>query len=469
MKQILKDPIILCLLISLGSLYGLILFNYIGRYKSYALQVEKFFIYVFLITIAGATGATIMPFPKLHPRALSNVAITPTTVMIQLAFYGMIVMILSPRLRYTLRDMVSVANVLLVRDPFLITTLILIGLSRFWSDTPDVTFKTSLVYLATSLVAIYVGKQYSWSELFEIGKVVSLILLLVSFGYSFTSSGKDFEGAWVGIIGHKNQFCFVTLFGAIIWFVNALYYPRSRNFSIFVFVLSLIAINQGKSGAAKVLVVCLLALWFYLGTAKKLPSQWAFVSVVLFMIVSVCLTIIVTENLKFIVVDTLNKDLTITGRTDFWPLIIDKLNERPFLGYGIDGFWQPWRDADNPARSIVVIKTQFVPPHSHNGFLDLACDLGYVGLVVFMGSFFTSIAKAVTYLGRAPMPEAGLPLLLLTYILMTNLTETGLLGVTSLWFWYIVIAVRTSLDTANNSVREQPYYIQDDLTVAQRR
>lgn len=458
MKQILKDPVILCLLLSLGILGFLILFNYIGRYKGYALQAEKFFIYIFLITIIGATGATIMPFPKLHLRALSNVSITPTTVTIQLAFYGMILLVLSPRLRYTLRDFVSVLSVLLRGDPFLVLTFILIGLSRFWSDTPDVTLKASLVYLATSFIAIYVGKQYSWLELFEIAKVVSLIVLFVSFGYSLTSSGKDLEGAWVGILGHKNQFCFVMLFGAVIWFINAIYYPRARTFSIFIFILSLIAINQGKSGAARVLVVCLLALWFYLGSAKKLPPQWAFVSVVLFMIASVCLTIVVTENLKFIVVDTLNKDLTLTGRTEFWPLIIDKLNERPLLGYGIDGFWQPWRDADNPARSIVVVRTQFVPPHSHNGFLDLACDLGYLGLVIFLGSFFTSIAKAVTYLGRAPMPEAGLPILLLTYTLMTNLTETGLLGVTSLWFWYIVIAVRTSLDTVGNSAREQRYY-----------
>jgi hypothetical protein len=45
----------------------------------------------------------------------------------------------------------------------------------------------------------------------------------------------------------------------------------------------------------------------------------AIVSVILFMILSVGLTILVTENIEFIVVDTLNKDLTLTGRTDFWP------------------------------------------------------------------------------------------------------------------------------------------------------
>jgi hypothetical protein len=31
---------------------------------------------------------------------------------------------------------------------------------------------------------------------------------------------------------------------------------------------------------------------------------------------------------------------------------------------------------------------------------------------------------------------------------MTNLTETGLIGVTSIWFWYVVTTVRLTLDTS---------------------
>lgn len=455
MKQLLKDPLVLCLLLVAGFLYLLVIFHVVGRNKFYALLLEKTYLFLFLITIAGATGVTLNPLTKLHPKILSNVSVTPPTVLAQIGFYSTIPLLLVGRFRHTLRDAISVVVTLFTRDPFLINLFFLIAFSAFWSETPDITLKSSLVYLAISGVAIYVGKQYSWSELFEIGKWTSLILLGTSILYSLGGSGKDESGAWVGIIGHKNQFCFVMVFGVILWFVNALYDKKQRVFSIFVILLGLLAINQGGSGASRVMVVCLFALWFYLGFAKKLPPQWAFVSVVLFMILSVCLTIIVTENLEFIVVDTLNKDLTLTGRTDFWPLIIDKINERPFLGYGIDGFWQPWRGPDNPARSIIVVATQFAPPHSHNGFLDLACDLGYVGLAVFIGSFFSSIAKAVVYLSRAPMPEAGLPLLLITYTLMTNLTETGLLGATSVWFWYVVIAVRTSLDTTARAVRVQ--------------
>jgi O-antigen ligase len=173
--------------------------------------------------------------------------------------------------------------------------------------------------------------------------------------------------------------------------------------------------------------------------------QWAFVSIIVFFIISICLMILVIENLEFIVVDTLNKDLTLTGRTLFWPIIIDKINQKPIVGYGIGGFWQGWRGLDNPAQDVIN-PNGFVPPHSHNGFLDIATDLGWLGMTLYILSFINTLGKAVIYLSKEKMPEAGIPLILLTFILMTNITETGLLGVNILWFWYIVIAVKGSFN-----------------------
>jgi O-antigen ligase len=142
--------------------------------------------------------------------------------------------------------------------------------------------------------------------------------------------------------------------------------------------------------------------------------------------------------------------MTLTGRTDFWPQILAKIMHRPLLGYGVGGFWQPWRGSDNPAADIIVAKSLFRPQHSHNGFLELGVELGFLGLLLFVISLFSNIAKAIMHLSYTKQPEGGLPLLLLTYALMTNLTETGLLGVTIVWFWYVVLTVRLSLDTTGS-------------------
>jgi hypothetical protein len=81
-------------------------------------------------------------------------------------------------------------------------------------------------------------------------------------------------------------------------------------------------------------------------------------------------------------------------------------------------------------------------------------ELGWLGVALFACSFFNNVAKAVVYLSRTRLPESGLPLLLLTYNLMTNMTETGLVGITSMWFWYVVTTVRLTLDTSENGYRE---------------
>ncbi len=447
MKEILKDPFLLSIIIGMAVIYILMIYNAAAKNPKLALGLEKIFAGIFLFSISGATGATVMPFKKLHPQNLANFNTTPMTIIMQLGIYGVFILILSPRLSQTIKDIIKVAVNIIIFAPYMAVLLFLISLSVFWSDTPAHTLKASLVILETAAVAIYIGKQYKWGELYPFIRYVNLFVLL----YSLTKTSPTGDGNWTGILGHKNQFSFFMAQTAVLWLVHAIYSPKQRNFSVLIFLLALIGLQKGGSGASKVLVIVLFSLWGYLGAVKKLPVRVAFVSVILFLIVSICLGMVILNNLEAIVVDGLGKDMTLTGRTEFWPQIVDKINERPLLGYGVGGFWQPWRGIDNPAANIIIVKSLFKPPHSHNGFLDLACDLGWGGLALFIISFFSNIAKGVVYLTRAKMPEAGLPLLLLTYILMTNLTETGVFAVSSMWFWYIVVTVRLSLDTAGKT------------------
>lgn len=443
MKElILGSPVIILFLMAIGLIYFSVIFHLAGQNKKLVANLEKIFFGIFLISIAGATGATIAPFDKLHPRVLTNDTTTLPTIVSQLSFYGLFFFLLISRFRYTLKNLIEVVTNLITKSPFFCLFLVLMSLCFLWSNAPEVTFKATLVYLEVTLFAIYFGKQYSWQEIYPLWRWINIIIVIVSIFVNIAQS----QSPWNSILGHKNQFSFVMAQTAVLWLVHAMY-SSERRLSIIFFVVSFIAMIKGESGASKVLLVVLIGLWLYLGFVKKLKVQWAFVSVILFMIVSICLTIIVTENIEFIVVDTLNKDLTLTGRTDFWPLIVNKINHHPILGYGISGFWQPWRGADNPAGDLIVAKSGFQPMHSHNGFLDLGLDLGWLGLSLFTVSFFVNVAKGVVYLGRTRLPEAGLPLLLLTYTLMTNLTETGLLGVTSIWFWYVATTTRLSLDT----------------------
>lgn len=447
MKEILREPLFLLIIVAIAVILLLLMYQAVARDKKFGINVEKILAGIFLFAISGATGAGVMPFTKLHPAVMAGRDTTAPTVVGYLAIYGAFLFILSPRLRSTLKDYLKALFITMSSDPPLALLLLMISFSALWSSSTDVSLKNGLVILETTVIAIYIAKQYSWQDLYPWWRTVNLFVLL----WSLFKTNADEAGCWNGILGHKNQFSFFMAQTSVLWFLFAFYSPKNRSLAMVFGLLASLAVQKGCSGASRILVIILLGLWFYLSVIKKLPVQWAVISVILFLIISIALAIVVINNLESIVVDGLKKDMTLTGRTEFWPQIVEKINERPLLGYGVAGFWQSWRGLENPAHSIIVVKSQFVPPHSHNGFLDLACDLGWGGLILFVLSFLNNIVKGVVYLTRARLPEAGLPLFILTYTLMTNLTETGLFGPTSVWFWYIVVSVRLSLDVSEKT------------------
>ncbi|MBE9121270.1 O-antigen ligase family protein [Tychonema sp. LEGE 07199] len=443
MKDILRVPMFALMLFCLAAIFCVTLYILVARYPKFGVTLEKIFVVIFFLTF---TGITAMPFPKLHPSVLYNFNTTPPTIIGQIAIYSAMILMLFPRLTKTIHKIVYLVIKWISGDPFLGLFLLMVTLSGLWSQTPEITLRAVCALWQITLVSIYVGKQYSWSEIYGLLRWLSAILAL--WGVVKTNPAAD--GCWRGVVGHKNPFSFQMANTASLWILYAFKEKKYRYFSLFITLIALVGLQKGCSGASRILTVVLISLWSYLALLKKLPVKWAFVCFILFLVTSIGISILVLNNLEAIVVDGLQKDMTLTGRTDFWPLIIDRINQNnPLFGYGMAGFWQPWRGLDNPAYGIVVVKTGFVPPHSHNGFIDLLCELGWVGLLLFILSFFNNIFRGIKYLVKESFPESALPLYLLTFMLMTNLTETGLFGIGTCWCWYVVLSVKLSLDTTD--------------------
>ncbi|MBE9161387.1 MULTISPECIES: O-antigen ligase [Microcoleaceae] len=443
MKDILRVPMFALMLFCLAAIFCVTLYILVARYPKFGVTLEKIFVVIFFLTF---TGITAMPFPKLHPSVLYNFNTTPPTIIGQIAIYSAMILMLFPRLTKTIHKTVYLVIKWISGDPFLGLFLLMVTLSGLWSQTPEITLRAVCALWQITLVSIYVGKQYSWSEIYGLLRWLSCILAL--WGVVKTNPAAD--GCWRGVVGHKNPFSFQMANTASLWILYAFKEKKYRYFSLFITLIALVGLQKGCSGASRILTVVLISLWSYLALLKKLPVKWAFVCFILFLVTSIGISILVLNNLEAIVVDGLQKDMTLTGRTDFWPLIIDRINQNnPLFGYGMAGFWQPWRGLDNPAYGIVVVKTGFVPPHSHNGFIDLLCELGWVGLLLFILSFFNNIFRGIKYLVKESFPESALPLYLLTFMLMTNLTETGLFGIGTSWCWYVVLSVKLSLDTTD--------------------
>ena len=444
MKDILRVPMFGLMLLCLAVIVFVTIYSLVARHAKLGVTLEKIFVGVLFFTLTGSSGIGVMPFIKLHPSVFYNINTTPPTIIGQTAIYGAMMLMLFPRLTKTLQKTVSFVIKWIAGDIFLGLFLLTMTLSGLWSQTPEITFRAIGAMWFITLVSIYVGKVYSWVEIYTLLRWLTGLLAL----WLLVKTSPSPDGCWTGVLGHKNTFSFQMANTASLWILYATKNRKYRYLSLFIALIALVGLQKGCSGASRVLTAVLITLWSYLAVLKKLPVKWAFLFFILFLVGSITIGILVLNNLEAIVVDGLKKDMTLTGRTDFWPLIIDRVNQtNPLFGFGVKGFWQPWRSLENPAYGIIEVKTGFVPPHSHNGFIDIICELGWVGLLFFTLSFFNNIFRGIKYLVKESFPESGLPLYLLTFILMTNLTEGGIFGISGFWCWYVVLSVRLSLDT----------------------
>ena len=212
MKQVLLNPIVLFLLLAFGMVAGAILIFATENKKS-RIALEKVFTCVFLI---ATSPAIIFPFTYLNPSslAIATIKITNVTSIAQLLVYPFLFFLL----RSKFRSLYSIINVLL-KDPFLCLLLLMTILSAFWSATPDVTLRSSVILLMLSIVGASVGLRYTFQEITDILRLTGTWITGLGTIASILapSIARADEGNWNGILAHKNVFAFWIALTASLW------------------------------------------------------------------------------------------------------------------------------------------------------------------------------------------------------------------------------------------------------------
>jgi len=224
LKDVVFNPFILPLIGATAVTYILILFNYLDKDKKLSYWIERSIFTSYIFLISGIGGITMNPFNRLFPNELANRETSPILKGMLIAVYALCLILLSGRLRYTLRNYLYSLAMLAQKDAGLIMIILLNLFSASWSQTPDETIKYSLVLVMVSLVAVYVGKQFSWTEIHFMLRWVAAILIILS----LKNQGIGGDGNWAGILVHKNPFSFAMAQGVIWWLLQAFYQPQYR-------------------------------------------------------------------------------------------------------------------------------------------------------------------------------------------------------------------------------------------------
>jgi exopolysaccharide production protein ExoQ len=325
--------------------------------------------------------------------------------------------------------------------------------SVFWSSTPLSTRPRSIALVGNSLFGLYLASRYSiqeqlkllgWTFAIVIG--MSFLFAILSPHYGTMAVGVH-AGAWRGIYVHKNLLGKMMGLSGIIFLLLAMDAEENRWFPWTGLGLSCCLLVLSRSSSAMVNFVTVMALvpvyhtfrWRY---QLMIPATIGIATL------GGGLSLWLNENAA-ILLGSIGKDPTLTGRTEMWPYIMEMIWKQPWLGYGYNGFWNDW---DSPG-AYVWYAAKWMPPTAHNGFLDLWLDLGLLGLIVLGIGFGQTFWRGLTWLRHDKYWMSLWTILYLTYLLLGNFGESSLLNRNDI-FWLLYMTASFSLAIKTSSTDE---------------
>jgi exopolysaccharide production protein ExoQ len=315
----------------------------------------------------------------------------------------------------------------------------LVIISVFWSYSPELTKVRIIAMIGTMLFSLYLASRYTLKEQLQLlGWIFGITILsstiLAIFLPKYGLMGGVHLGAWRGIFNHKNGLGRIMVIGVVVFCLLALSVKKQRWIFWSLSGASVMLIVLSKASSPLVNLVILMSL---LAVLPILRWNYIFMVPIIIGLSSVGIIVYsVTMSNAEQIAGAFGKNLTFTGRTDFWPLVLDKIAERPWLGYGFGSFWQ---GLDGPS-AYVWNATVFKTPNSHNGYLDLFLDLGIIGFSIYAILFINAFRKALIYIRLTGTPDRFWPVLLLAYIVLSNLTESSLV-IQNNFLWVVQLGI----------------------------
>jgi exopolysaccharide production protein ExoQ len=328
-----------------------------------------------------------------------------------------------------------------LRGKLILLLVAIVAASVLWSTAPEVTVRRSGALTMTTLVGIYIAARFTvlyqlklLAGVFALSAVLSL-LFVFSFPQYGLGTGPN-AGAWEGIFLQKNVLGRYMAFGAMVFFLLAAgrYIPRPLGWAGFGLMLVLVFFSASTTALMSLLVFAIVVAFFL--NFRRIFESGRRLFFVLSGLVGAAF-VMVFLNLSA-VLGVFGKNITLTGRSGLWNVLIVNIERRPLLGFGYGGFWL---GGEGPSERVWrAIPWQ--PTHAHNGFLELMLGVGLVGLVVFLAGFILYLTRALVWAHAAETLESLWPVVFFISLVLYSSTQSVLLEQNNiLWMIYVATAL----------------------------
>lgn len=314
-----------------------------------------------------------------------------------------------------------------------------------WSVDPHFTLAKSLPLFLSALIGLDFARRYSIGEQLRlIWMVLATVMVLGVIAQVFFPGfvpDLDYEpgGAWNGIVINKNTWArLIVLTGVVLLSRPRLTRRSSLVFAILmVMIMALLVASRSASG----LLIMIVMLFFF---CLSKPLRWSRPRLI---VLGSSLAVVSTLALSYVLQHLdqmtvlLGKDATLTGRVPIWREALHFVQKSPVWGYGFAAFWSP---ISRPGRLVREATHWDNLPHAHNGYIDLALQIGGVGLLLYFAAFFIGIRRAIGYVRRDLGRESMWPLAFLCMTFLYQVDESSIVAPNQL-IWILYSAVLFSL------------------------
>ena len=269
---------------------------------------------------------------------------------------------------------------------FLIWCLI----SIIWSYSPIDTAKR--LFRALTVFAVILSllvHTTSTKEILNFIKPVLYLYVFLSIVACITIPGAiDYQfHTWRGFEDSKNVLGGVAVVCILLSYFIYKVERGGAKLIASIAVLFSLALLFGSRSMSSILAFFIIVLSGSFSSSDKLFKPLglgrAFSTIIfLFAAVMGIIVFFVYPEIIAVITEAVGKDPSFTGRTDLWTSMLISISHHPFLGTGYRAFWSvsPPSDFLNHIYSLFI----WMPNEGHNGFIDIANEVGIIGLTIFL-------------------------------------------------------------------------------------
>lgn len=319
--------------------------------------------------------------------------------------------------------------------------------SALWSIEPMDTARRAILLLLSCAFGAAIAARFSVSEFllllgwaFLIVAVMQIIALLTMPGLAIHQDHH--YPSMRGFFAHKNP---AGRFMAIGFLVGLCLhsYRKHRMLARAVMILCAMIAIATLSRTAMALIIFLAVLYFAAGFIfkQRLAGMYLLIVCVSFATLMVGSGVVVEMLNDF--VEYSGRDMTLTGRTLIWEDVAGQMTGTRFwIGYGYESFWRSEKGGLG-----MRWWGEYIPPHAHNGFVQVWVALGVVGLFFLIVLIGSSLLQTYINLLAKDSPHNRACFVLLHGHLLYNITEQSMLTYGSfLWLLFVMMSTYTSIE-----------------------